>query len=472
MTRWHKKRPVMQIHPATTQWGASCLAALLLSMAGCGGGGSHSAVTRLSGIVAAIDTSTPVVGAQVTVDGTAQQTLTTLRGAYFLDGVDVGSGWHTARARKQIGGQSWTGERAVLFDPNIPVQSNLLITIGPGTTKGTIRGHVVSGAGNALRNVTVFLNPGTTVAAAFRVTDSGGRYEFDNVPAGTYSVVASARDLVNSATSQVTVTPGAVLTVDLSMLVSSGAGIAAPANLAAVAFTYPDTAAASVAEIRTVQHWLRGAGTRRLAPASRRLRIQDWPVGSIIEAELSWTPPTANDLAGYVLDRAVGNGQFGTIDRFADPTATAYDDLDPIYTPDQTYQFRLSAASTSAIQSPPSNVAALRPFAPLGGLSPANGASVSGAPTFTWQPVPRTQQYQVLVLSRLPDVSDFSQMPLVWPPPNNLAAAQTTATQIAYGGPALQSGATYFWLVLAADQANFTTAQSLSASQVQSFTAR
>jgi len=63
-------------------------------------------------------------------------------------------------------------------------------------------------------------------------------------------------------------------------------------------------------------------------------------------------------------------------------------------------------------------------------------------------------------------------MPLVWPPANNLAAAQATATQLAYGGPALQSGVTYYWLVMAADQASFASAQSLSASQVQSFTAR
>jgi carboxypeptidase family protein len=463
----------MQIHLSNSQWGARWLAALLLSAAGCGGGGgSHHAVTQLSGIVATIDTATPVVGAQVSVDGSAQQTLTTLRGSYFLASVDVGNGWHTARAQKQIGGQSWTGERAILFDPNIPIQNNLLITIGPATSKGTIRGHVTDASGNALQNVSVFLNPGTSVAAAFRITDSGGRYEFDNVPAGTYAVVASALDLVNSATSPVAVAPGATATVDLTMLVSSGTGIAAPLNLAALAFTYPDAAAASIAQIRAVQRWLRGGGTRRVAPPSRRFRIQDWPAGSIIEAELSWSAPPANDLAGYVLDRAVGNGLFSTIDRFADPTATAYDDLDPTYTPDQTYRFRISAASTSGVQGSPSNVASMEPFAPLGGLSPANGVSVAGTPTFAWQAVPRAQQYQVLVLSRLPDVSDLNQMPLIWPPPNNLAAAQTTATQLAYGGPALQSGATYYWLVLASDQASFTAAQSMTASQVQSFTAR
>lgn len=205
---------------------------------------------------------------------------------------------------------------------------------------------------------------------------------------------------------------------------------------------------------------------------SRRVRIQDWPLGSIIEAELSWTPPSANDLAGYVLDRSVGSGPFSTIDRFADPTATAYDDLDPLYSADQTYQFRISAASTSLIQSAASNIAAMQPFAPLGGLSPASGALVTGAPAFSWQPVPRALLYQVLVLSRPPDLSDISRMPLVWPPASNLAAAQTAGTQLGYGGPALQSGTTYYWLVLAADRTNFATAQALSASQVQTFTTR
>src|SRR5205823_9275328 len=151
----------------------------------------------------------------------------------------------------------------------------------------------------------------------------------------------------------------------------------------------------------------------------------------IIEADLTWTPPSANDLAGYVLDRAVGTGPFGTIDRFADPTASAYDDLDPLYTPDQTYQFRISAVSSTGVQSGASNTASIQPLAPLGGLQPPNGAAVTGAPTFSWQPVARAQRYQVLVLSRLPDVSEPTQMPLVWPPAGNLAAAQTTATQLA-----------------------------------------
>lgn len=444
--------------------------ALLVAVAGCGGGDSHSAVTRLSGIVAEINTATPVVGAQVTVDGTAGSTTTTLRGSYFLDAVDLGSGWHTVRAQKSISGQAWSGERAVLFDPDIPVQSNLLITIGPATSQGAIRGRITAAGGSPLRNVTVFLNPGTIVAAAFRVTDSNGRYEFNNIPAGTYTVVASARGLANSTAGPITLAAGAAVPVDFTMLASTGANPGAPSGLAALAFTYPDSAAANIARLRAVGQWLRGPGAARMVHTARRFHIKDWPAGSIIEAELSWTPPSANDLAGYVLDRAVGNGPFGAIDQFADPTATAYDDLDPLYTPDQTYRFQISAVSSSAIQSPPSNSASMEPLSPLAGLSPANGTAASAAPTFSWQPVPRAQRYQLLVLSRLPDVSDTSQMPLVWPPANNQAAAQTASTQLAYGGPALQSGTTYFWLVLASDQADFTMAQALSASRIQSFT--
>jgi hypothetical protein len=111
----------------------------------------------------------------------------------------------------------------------------------------------------------------------------------------------------------------------------------------------------------------------------------------------------------------------------------------------------------------------MEPLARVSGLSPVDASLVTGAPTNSWQAVPRAQRYQVLVLSQPPDVSDTVRMPLVWPPANNLAAAQTGTPQLVYGGPMLQSGATYYWLVLASDQPDFTMAQALSASQIQSF---
>lgn len=466
MTTWSRR-------PAGLVARAAWLGAAMLVIGCGGGGGGRRAVTRLSGAVADIDTRSPVAGAQVTIDGTSRATLTTIRGSFFLDAVDVGRGWRTIRAEKQIGGQNWNGERAVLFDADIPVQTNLLITIAPADRKGTIRGRVMTAGGAAVQNVTVFLNPDTTVAAAYRITDSAGRYEFRDVPAGTYTVVASARELANAANNTVTVTPGATVSVDLSMLVSSTTDIAPPGSLQAAASTYPENAAATQARLRAVQRWLPGGhGIAKVAHRADRFRLQDWPPGSIIEVELSWTPPSATNLAGYVLDRAVGAGSFGTIDRFADPTAIAYDDLDPLYTPDQIYRFRLSAASTSGVQSQPSNTASAQPLAPLRVLSPGNGAAVTGSPAFSWQPVSRAQLYQVLVLSRLPDLTDPTRMPLVWPPANNLTAAQTAATQLTYGGPALQAGSTYFWLVLASDQANLNTAQAISFSQLQAFTAR
>jgi hypothetical protein len=254
------------------------------------------------------------------------------------------------------------------------------------------------------------------------------------------------------------------------MLVSSGGDIGAPGDLLVEAFTYPESGAA-LTQTQAVTRWLRRRqGRRGTVHVARRFRVQDWPAGSIIELSLSWTPPSATDLAGYVLDRAVGGGSFGTIDRFADPTASAYYDLDPIYTPDQSYQFRLSAVSTTLLQSPPSNTAAARPLAPVAELSPAPGAQTSAAPTFSWPAVPRAQRYQVLVVSRPPELADVDRMPLVWPPADNLGAAQTTSTQLVYGGPQLQAGGTYYWLLFAFDQSDTTAAQAVSASAVQGFT--
>jgi carboxypeptidase family protein len=447
------------------------LTVCLIWLTGCGGGGgARRSITQLSGLVATIDTGSPIVDALVTVDGSDRGTRSTVRGSYFLEAVELGEGWRRVRAQKQIGAQVWDGERAVLFDRRLPIQNNLLIAIGPENRKGTIRGRVTTPSGSRLGDVTVFLNPEATVASAFRITDLAGGYEFQGVPAGTYTVVASAQSLVNAGRDQVVVSPGRSVTVDLSMLVSAGASVPAPSNLVADALTYPDNAASVQARIRAVHQWLVGRTKQPgTAHTARRLRIQNWPAGTTIETSLSWSPPSATDLAGYVLERAIGSGSFETIDRFADPTASAYYDLDPVYTTDQTYRFQLSAVSSNAVQSQPSNTASARPLEPLVGLAPAGGATVSGPPTFSWQAVNRAQRYQVLVLSRPPELTDVDQMPLVWPPAANRAVAQTSSTQLVYSGPALQSGVTYYWTVFAFDQQDPDSATAVSASRIESF---
>ena len=52
------------------------------------------------------------------------------------------------------------------------------------------------------------------------------------------------------------------------------------------------------------------------------------------------------------------------------------------------------------------------------------------------------------------------------------AAGLTWRWRIHHAGSAASAGATYYWLVFAADQADFTTAPGLSTSPIQSFTAR
>ena len=97
---------------------------------------------------------------------------------------------------------------------------------------------------------------------------------------------------------------------------------------------------------------------------------------------------------------------------------------------------------------------------------------MTGAPNFTWQAVARAQRYQVLVLSRLPAESDTAHLPLVWPSANDLTPGQTAGTQLAYSGPALQAGITYYYVVYAFDQPDTTAAQAVSASRFVRFVAR
>ncbi len=82
---------------------------------------------------------------------------------------------------------------------------------GPNTSPGTINGHVTDRVtGAALSGATVSYSGGATV------TDGSGRYTLNNVPSGTRSVTASQTGYV-SATSSVTVSPGATSTLDFQL---------------------------------------------------------------------------------------------------------------------------------------------------------------------------------------------------------------------------------------------------------------
>ena len=89
---------------------------------------------------------------------------------------------------------------------------------GAGAAPGSISGHVSdSSSGAALAGATVSYNGGSTT------TDNNGAYSFSNVPAGSYTLTASASGY-SSQSSSTTVNSGAASTLDFQLTPSAPGG--------------------------------------------------------------------------------------------------------------------------------------------------------------------------------------------------------------------------------------------------------
>ena len=195
-----------------------------------------------------------------------------------------------------------------------------------------------------------------------------------------------------------------------------------------------------------------------------------------------------NNLYGYSIVRATGSSSnFQDIATLRDPLADRYDDLDPVLTPGTSYFYNVGRLDTinfpNNINTSNSNPADVTiQVSPLNAIQvqlPTPNAKTGASPTFTWNAVSNASDYQVIVYDQFPalQTSNGGVIPY-WPqdsqnPGNSLVAAPATSTT--YDGPALQSGHTYYVVVLAQyNPANNdpSVGVSISVSPIQAFTAQ
>lgn len=151
----------------------------------------------VSGTVVDNDSHAPISGATVSYPGGS--TTTDSNGAYTLNNVSTGTVTVTASAS----GYSSSSASVNVTAGGNANQNFFLTSTGGATGTGTISGQVVdvsNGAG--ISGATVNYGGGAATA------DSTGKFSFANVPAGTYSVSASASGYFTE-TNSVTVTGGA-----------------------------------------------------------------------------------------------------------------------------------------------------------------------------------------------------------------------------------------------------------------------
>ncbi len=217
----------------------------------------------------------------------------------------------------------------------------------------------------------------------------------------------------------------------------------------------------------------------RAAVATNSAPTRVTPEGSVIEVDLFWDYRSWEDLLGYAIKRGQSPNPTVVTAVLRDPLASSFFDTDDRLTPNVTYYYTIHSLDTIGFPAdgrvgPASDTVSANPLQPIATTSPGQGASVLGDPIFRWTPVFGARTYQIVVWSRFPDLQNNNDpqgaLPL-WPADiNNPGASKVSAptTSLTYSGPYLQSGQTYYWVVIAADDGEYA----LSVSPIAKFVAR
>jgi hypothetical protein len=410
-------------------------AAALLALVGCGGGGSdfNSVKGEVSGLVTDINGDV-VRGARVYVDN-GPETFSNSSGAYVLKGVQGEQ--RTIRARIIQNGIEYYGEQFVrVFDAERSQSVN--ITVVRNSQRAAIHGRVVDRDGFLVSGARVFAIAGT-LHSTQAVTNSDGEYTIDTLLGGTnYQVTASARGF-NSDTDFINVAAGDDLDVLFTLSNPTNTNLPAPSNVDAVVWTSPKEDTRVVSSAAGIEAVKRMIDPRR--PAHTQTR--DTAAGNYIETDIFWDLINSPALLGYgIYRRNSGASTFTAIDFYRDPLAEIYEDMDPQLHEFQTYDYAISAINTSYDEltgDGESPLSAVVSVTPIGDLL-LGGVTGTTTPRFNWQGGSGATSYAVYVFADYPGIGASS----IW----NSFNSRSTGLFQDYGGPALQSGRRYYYVVV------------------------
>jgi len=400
------------------------LAALgVLVIAGCGGetGPKTSTVT---GTVLTRDAD-PMRDATVTANG--QTTRTTTSGAFFLE--NLGDGDIEVRAQATVNGTRYVG-RTVIFNLEDAQQNNVNIMVARESEVGTIRGTIRDRDGFLLQGASIFayVGLGSSVRA---VSDENGNFEMREVPSGDLTLSATGRGYRSDQTF-ITLGNRQDRTINFT-LDEPGLPSLNPPTLSSVStwVSHPD---ATRGESEGALAWAKKhLGGREANPksTSRSLRTD-----MIVETDLEWNSIQFPDLLGFNVYRGFGaNGSVSALDLSFDPLANYYVDIG--LQPDSTYSYALSTVATLY---PDFNntESTLSSRIVVDTLNLLNINPVSAGPRFSWQGGSGADIYQVFVFDGFPSAgSNFYYQ-----------TNTTSGLNYVYDGPTLQSGRTYYYIVL------------------------
>ncbi len=421
-----------------------------LLMAGCGGGGS-SPIGDITGFVEDVS-GNPVRNAHVFVDG-GPDTFSNSAGSYRLAAAsgDV----RIIRATASQDGVNYSGQNTVqIFDGETSKSTN--ITVAAASQQASLIGTVQDRLGNLVEGAHVFVAAATSGGAitvfssTMALTDSNGNFRIDHLLGGqNYSVVASAVGF-NSDTETENVPVGQTGSLLMTLKNPTDPLLSPPASVEGIAWTTPFEATTRAASQRAGLE-----AVKQMIDPRRRLwrKSRDTSTGNFVEIDLDWTAMSDPSLIGFNIYR--GSGNVGTsslvnTDFYRDPQATLYEDLDPNFQENQTYTYAMTALNTNILSHTSNSESNFSNLVVVTTLPDMNINPVSFGPlAFNWQLVSGATSYEVFVFDRYPSVGISS----IW-------NATTSGNQLAYGGPSLTTGHTYYFVVLGL--ANSGTSKTLS----------
>lgn len=405
-------------------------AALTMTLA-CGGTvpGTFDGTGEVSGVVFD-ESGNPVRGATVWADeGARPETLSNSSGSYVLR--DVPALDTVIRAEIEKDGQTFVGQNVSrTFDAERTRSIN--IVLHRSDRLASIHGTVRTSDGARVGGARVFAIA-SALSSAMAITDIDGNYVMRQLGADEdYQVSANAPDLRTDSTG-VGLLPGEDRRVDFTLvpdgLVST---ISPPSGLEAISWTSPLEATRSAQASQATEAVKRIMEPRRKAASETRLTNN----GNLIEVDLFWNPIVNNTLLGYGVYRA--NGEFGAlvgIDFYRDPLAEFYADADDALLEQQIYSYALTSINSDSEEGNFSSRVSVETLGDMVALQP-----LFSPLRFRWDPANGAESYVVFLFDEYPGIAVSS----IW----SNSAAPATGTQVAYTGPGLTSGNTYYFVVV------------------------
>lgn len=416
-------------------------------LAGCGGS-NRPTTSTVTGTVLDVDFN-PVRGATVRAAG--QSTITSESGAYQLTGLPDQEVEIIAEIRD---GNTLFRGRTWVFNAERQQQRSATIIMAPESELATLRGTIRDREGFLLRGATIFAYFGTG-GSARAFSDENGEFILRDLVANVnYSISASGQSFRSDQTN-VTLFSGETRTLNFTLDNPGLPALDPPQNIGITSWvTFPGDGRSRDSALDWAKSHLDKGKDRKFASRTRAIRDD-----MIVEAELFWDGQQFPDLFGFGVYRANGfDGALQALDFYFDPLAPYYQDVG--LNPNSSYSYALTTISTlypdfgNQTESDLSQRIGVYTL----DLLRVNGVSGSGQnPVFSWQNGSGAEEFVVYVFDRYPDIG----INAIWSNENSPA----TGTSVTYNGPSLQSGRTYYYLVLGTY--DFSTARTIS--QVETF---